>query len=443
MKNKSPLFVYILPAFTLLTFVLSGCVQSAQGSALSVSDSNSSTQINSTGVPAAGKKTLARTAISQDFSENAAAKTVGNSADSHLSGHSDSGSVNDEGNFSIVGTVTNGTGGALGVVNEIRLIMEDSSLDRQYIFGSADPDGEFHFSNVPYHYSWSYLLEMEHDGVTYRSSRIFGQNFSPDQIVALSFKVYDSTTDMSALSGERLHVLLNFLPNGIVHVTESFLITNPASLTVTPVDIDSPLLSFPINKDALNITYEETSDDQNLKLVENTLIDNHALLPGSVHQVMFEYDLPFSGERTFDFSSPVNVELAVILTQDQNNEIKCTGMHDYYSEGTAGSVSLSLFTDSDLPAGKSISLHCIDRQQVFPIILGGISVLCILAATGLVLNDSRKKAKQKKLFSANDLHKTSILDAIITLDDQLKAGEITAEVYRAKREELIRKLEEK
>lgn len=37
--------------------------------------------------------------------------------------------------------------------------------------------------------------------------------------------------------------------------------------------------------------------------------------------------------------------------------------------------------------------------------------------------------------------RTALLDAIITLDDQFKAGEISAEVYQAKREELIRHLE--
>jgi len=52
---------------------------------------------------------------------------------------------------------------------------------------------------------------------------------------------------------------------------------------------------------------------------------------------------------------------------------------------------------------------------------------------------SKKKVGNAPKLGGKGTKKTTLLDAIITLDDQFKAGEISAEVYRAKREELIKK----
>jgi Mg-chelatase subunit ChlI len=59
----------------------------------------------------------------------------------------------------------------------------------------------------------------------------------------------------------------------------------------------------------------------------------------------------------------------------------------------------------------------------------------------LILTSSRNRRNRKLLRGNKGTAKTTILDAIITLDDQLKAGEISMEVYQAKREELIKRLE--
>lgn len=348
--------------------------------------------------------------------------------------------LNDEGNFVLVGSVVNGSGGPLGEINELRLIMTDKDDNEQHIFGYLSAEGQFRFSNVPYHKTWSYLLEMEHNGVTYRSARIYGQNFHANEPIDLSFKVYDASNDLSALEAERLHVLLNFDSNGMIHVIESYLIVNSSSYTIASDKFNTPLISFDLSDDAKNIEFKNMSEGQFLQLTGYTLGDSQPILPGSVHQVLFQYDLPFNGERTIEFSSPILVSSVIMMVQDPKNQVNCSGMKRF-EKSPAGSSSIMLFTESDVAAGKPLAISCYNKKDVRQITLGIISIAIILFAVVLILNDSRRKAEKKRLTSFQKLKKATILDAIIALDDQLKAGEISADAYRAKREELIRTLE--
>jgi hypothetical protein len=346
----------------------------------------------------------------------------------------------DEGNFVVMGSVTNGSGGPLGEITEVRLIMVDGNNKEQFIIGLLSTDGTFRFGNVPYHADWSYWLQMDHNGVAYSSKHIYGRNFHANQAVDLSFTVYDATTDLSLLDVERQHILLNFQSNGMIHVVESYLIVNSSSYTAVPMDINSPLISFKLNKEARNITYQDLSDQQYIRVIDNTLEDSQPILPGSVHQVLFQYDLPFSGERTLEFSSPVKVSSAIVMVQDPKNQTKCSGMMRF-EKNPVGTSTIMLFSDVNVDPGEKLALSCFNTKEAVPIAIGIFSIGCILLAVILVLNNSHKKVERKRLFSDRKVKKVTILDAIIALDDQLKAGEISTEVYRIKREELIRRLE--
>lgn len=346
----------------------------------------------------------------------------------------------DEGSFVVMGSVANGSGGPLGEINEVRLIMVDGNNKEQFIIGLLSTDGTFRFGNVPYHADWSYWLQMDHNGVTYSSKHVYGRNFSANQAVDLSFTVYDASTDLSLLDVERQHILLNFQSNGMIHVVESYLIVNSSSYTAVPMDINSPLISFKLNKDARNITYQDLSDQEYVRVVNHILEDSQPILPGSVHQVLFQYDLPFSGERTLEFSLPVKVSSAIVMVQDPKNQTKCSGMMRF-EKNPVGTSTIMLFSEMNVDAGETLALSCFNTKEAVPIAIGIFSIGCILFAVVLVLNSSHKKVERKRLFADRKVKKVTILDAIIALDDQLKAGEISTEVYRVKREELIRRLE--
>ena len=346
----------------------------------------------------------------------------------------------DEGTFFLVGSVSNASGGPLSDLSEIKLVLEQDDQMQQELSGFISQDGNFRFENVPYHSSWSYYAEMEHGGIKYRSSRIYGQDFAANGLMTLSIKVYDSTSQTTALRAERLHILLSFQSNGMTHVTENYLINNSSSYTVIPVDTQSPLLTFLLSNEAQNVTFEDAAKAQYLKVAGGSLEDWQPILPGSVHQVMFEYNLPFSGERTFEFVPPLQVASAMVMVEDQTGQVNCSGMQTF-NQRSVNAASLKMFTTANIKPGSKITLSCFDKQQLLPVIVGILSVLFMLLAIILIFTSSRNKKKRGLLHGNKGAAKTTILDAIITLDDQLKAGEISLEVYQAKREELIKRLE--
>ena len=345
-------------------------------------------------------------------------------------------STQGQGFITIEGSISNGSGGKLDDLSGLNLAITRPGLETQNMVAAVGHDNTFRFVLVPYSPDWNYSAEISHNGIIYKSARFSGQSISAGATVPLTIKVYDSSTDTTALRAERLHVLLNFQSDHLIHVTESFLIRNPSSYTVLPADSQTPLLHFMLNPDATNITVDQYSQSQFLKVLSGKLGDWQPILPGGVHQVMFEYDLPFENERNFEFNTPVQVISAMIMVENQSKDITCSGMQ-VSNQQMAMSESLLIFSGGVIDAGDKLALHCFNKKEIFPEIIGA---LVLVIALLVVIWISLASRKQKAFSQGKGTKKMTLLDAIITLDDQFKAGEIPAEVYNAKREELIKKL---
>jgi uncharacterized membrane protein len=276
--------------------------------------------------------------------------------------------------------------------------------------------------------------------MVYRSIRIAGQSFAAGNTVPLSIKVYDSVSDVSYLRGERLHVLLNFDTNDTIHVTESLLISNPSSYTISPADAQTPLLQFLLDTKASSISFNNFSDSQFLKLMDGKVSDWQAIPPGGVHQIVFDYELPFEGEQDIVLIAPIDVISTMVMVENQGNAITCSGMQSA-DEQMKTSSPLLVFSGMNTAAGSKQVLHCFNKREIFPLVVSICALAFALFVVLLIVLDTRKKTERVQQLKGKNPKKTTLLDAVIALDDQYKAGEISAEVYRVKREELIKKLE--
>ena len=234
-------------------------------------------------------------------------------------------------------------------------------------------------------------------------------------------------------------MLISFDSENSVHVAQSFLISNPSAFTVSPLETASPVLVFPISSSAQNLSFAASQESEFLKLTQGVLGDWQPILPGSVHQVMFEYDLPFDDEQDFVFYTPVSVSSAMVMVETGSQPINCTGMQVSSHSAMMKSAAVQMFTAEDIQAESKINLHCFNKQSILPNLLGGIALMLVLIGVAVAAYFVRQKAIRR--LQQGKVKRTALLDAIITLDDQFKAGEISAEVYQAKREELIRHLE--
>lgn len=344
-----------------------------------------------------------------------------------------------EGFFTLSGKVSNGSGGTLENLSAVQLDIVQNNQILYTMTTSVLADGTFQFVLVPLSSRWNYMAHINYGGVIYKSGRLLGQSIVADASENEDIVVYDPVYETSALQAESLHVLISFDSENSVHVAQSFLISNPSVFTVSPLETASPVLVFPISSSAQNLSFAASQESEFLKLTQGVLGDWQPILPGSVHQVMFEYDLPFDDEQDFVFYTPVSVSSAMVMVETGSQPINCTGMQVSSHSAMMKSAAVQMFTAEDIQAESKINLHCFNKQSILPNLLGGIALMLVLIGVAVAAYFVRQKAIRR--LQQGKVKRTALLDAIITLDDQFKAGEISAEVYQAKREELIRHLE--
>jgi mono/diheme cytochrome c family protein len=344
-----------------------------------------------------------------------------------------------EGFFTLSGKVSNGSGGTLENLSAVQLDIVQNNQILYTMTTSVLADGTFQFVLVPLSSRWNYTAHINYGGVIYKSGRLLGQSIVADASENEDIVVYDPVYETSALQAESLHVLISFDSENSVHVAQSFLISNPSAFTVSPLETASPVLVFPISSSAQNLSFAASQESEFLKLTQGVLGDWQPILPGSVHQVMFEYDLPFDDEQDFVFYTPVSVSSAMVMVETGSQPINCTGMQVSSHSAMMKSAAVQMFTAEDIQAESKINLHCFNKQSILPNLLGGIALMLVLIGVAVAAYFVRQKAIRR--LQQGKVKRTALLDAIITLDDQFKAGEISAEVYQAKREELIRHLE--
>jgi mono/diheme cytochrome c family protein len=344
-----------------------------------------------------------------------------------------------EGFFTFSGKVSNGSGGTLENLSAVQLDIVQNNQILYTMTTSVLADGTFQFVLVPLSSRWNYMAHINYGGVIYKSGRLLGQSIVADASENEDIVVYDPVYETSALQAESLHVLISFDSENSVHVAQSFLISNPSAFTVSPLETASPVLVFPISSSAQNLSFAASQESEFLKLTQGILGDWQPILPGSVHQVMFEYDLPFDDEQDFVFYTPVSVSSAMVMVETGSQPINCTGMQVSSHSEMMKSAAVQMFTAEDVQAESKINLHCFNKQSILPNLLGGIALMLVLIGVAVAAYFVRQKAIRR--LQQGKVKRTALLDAIITLDDQFKAGEISAEVYQAKREELIRHLE--
>jgi len=342
-----------------------------------------------------------------------------------------------QGFFTIEGNVINVSGGSVNTDSEAQLKVISNGQTIKEMSSPMLANGSFKFHVVPYAPDWIYVATVSHNGFTFSSNLIYGQDTTSAATTHLLVRVYDATSDTGVLMGEQTHVLLTFTDDNRVHVVEYVLISNHSSYVVSAENNQKPLLQFSIPTAAEGLIFSDSTESDYFQLIEGGFGDWQPIEPGSSHQVMFEYDLPFNGDDSFGFALPVNTTSMLIMVQDRTNEISCKGpLHLNQKTGTLG--SLDIFSAINIPAGNQVSLHCFNKNQVFPQIIGIFSLLLVLVVIGTIYADRKK---QEKRGASPEHQKTTLLDAIIVLDDQYKAGELSTEVYNARRDELIRQIE--
>jgi hypothetical protein len=295
----------------------------------------------------------------------------------------------------------------------------------------------------------AFLAVLDYQDQTYQSEPVFIETETDSIDISVTF--FESSTDTSGLTIDRVHIFFDFSQADIVQVVELFVFSNSSSSTVIAAEPGQPVTRFAVPAEASNLQFQEGVLGGRYIPTEDGFGDTAGIAPGAgVHQVIFAYELPY--KRKLDFSLPVNYPVtSVLLMVPQGMKISGEGLVDGGLQDVQG-TSVQMYTTDNLAVGDTLQVTISGRprtasadsgipsQTSLVIGLAGLGILLIGAGIYFFVRDRSKEPEDDEgdEVEAEDslTDAESIMDAIIALDEQHKAGAISDEAYRKRRAEL-------
>ena len=366
----------------------------------------------------------------------------------------------------IVGTVTvqliNGSGGDPPSDAPVTLYGFDNMQNTYSDTLTTGVNGVYTFTNVTMPVNRVFLAGTDYDSGTYGSDIVNVDTSTPD--LNLQITVYNSTTDVSSLTIDRVHILFDFTDPQNAQIIEVFIISNPLNEAVVSPTKDGTVVTFPLPEGYSNLQFQDGEVGGRYEIVSQGFADKMTVSPGiGQYQVIFYFQLPY--DRKLDFVQPMFLPTSAIVVMVPENGIKISGdqlqdggtrdfknstYHMYNGSSLLAGSSLE-FTLSGNPNVGSTSIFTGSSMQSLAIGLGMFGLA--LVAGGLWLY----RRNRNKLILASETTSTdmiddqldaevsaedadTLMDAIIALDDQYHAGNLPEEAYLQRRAALKDKL---
>jgi LPXTG-motif cell wall-anchored protein len=264
----------------------------------------------------------------------------------------------------------------------------------------------------------------------------------------LPVTLFDTTTDSSGLSTDRLHVFFDFSTPGTIQVVELFIISNPTGKLVVPPAAGKPVITFDLPDTAANLQFDSGAlGDRYLKTATG-FGDTAPVEPGSgQHQVLFSFEEPYDGKLALSVPIKMNTTAAVVMVPVGGVNLKSDQLQSAGTRDVQG-TSYQLFAGNSLNAGSTLQINlsgsvhggtpATGTNSNLVIGLGVFGAALIGAAIWLL---RQRRLREPALEVAEEPVGTkesvdSLLDAILALDDLHQSGTLPDEAYRIRRAEL-------
>jgi uncharacterized membrane protein len=358
----------------------------------------------------------------------------------------------------ITGTVTVASGAAIpdGTIATLLVYNTTSSQVTQTLTVSILPDGKYEFTNVPADTNTVYLVTVDYGGVTYDSipASFDGTRFQYE----MPLTVYESASDLTVLTITQVHLQFDFSTAGQVQVMALYVISNPGgnAVTITSDGTTVPFIQIP--EGAQSVSFQLAQSSSPLMSATN----GFALLPGADKQygIIATFTLPYTKRLAYSqpFSLPVSSATIIV---PEGVKVRSDQLTDAGTKASTGTTitTFHLYQASSLATGSTLTLKIsgmpgdktgfvLDQRTLVYIGVGVLGLILISLGIFLFLRD-RKLRKLEEEYEGDEEEndedalgndRESIMDAIIVLDDQYKAGDISKEAYEKRREELKNRL---
>jgi hypothetical protein len=351
----------------------------------------------------------------------------------------------------IGGTVTLASGAAVPDGTNATLLVYDTTAGQvtQTLEAPILQDGKYEFTNIQADTATIFVVTVDYSGVTYNS--VPEQFDGTLSLFDMPITLFDTTDDLSVLTITQSHLQFDFSTAGQVQVMVLYVISNPGGKTViVPTDGTSvPFIKIPEGAASVNYQLAQSSSP----LINAT--NGFALLPGADKQygIITTFTLPYTNRLVFTQPFNLPVSSATIIVPEgvkvRSDQVTDGGMqsstgttyHLYQASSLASGSTLTM-TISGMPGDKAGFV--LDQRTWLMIGVGDLGLVLIGLGIFLFLRD-RKLRKLEEEFEGDGEEgeedalgddRESIMDAIIALDDQYRAGDILKEAYEKRRDEL-------
>jgi mono/diheme cytochrome c family protein len=321
---------------------------------------------------------------------------------------------------------------------------------------TVDVDGGYTFKDIEMPSGRIFIASVEYNGQQFSSQPSMHPGEAVDEsqtIFDLPIPIYDSTTDKTVASADRMHVFFDFSSPGIVQVVELFLISNNSSQILVSTTPGQGVLDFSLPAGAANLQFQDSVIGERYLQTETGFADTVPVNPGvASHQVLFAFDLPYTKKLALELPVPMKVDLVNVMVPVEGIKLKSTQLSDGGVQDNQG-VKFRLFTGSNLSSGSTLSMSLSgntsssqasadSKIRINPILFGAGIFLFALSGVGLYFYQKQKSPLVEQNVTGNSTaeDKESIMDAIIVLDNLYKEGKLKEDIYSIRREELKNKL---
>lgn len=343
------------------------------------------------------------------------------------------------------GRITNGTEG--GIVPEgltIQLVGFDGQTPTVEQEAFVDEFGEYDFTGVDIIPGRTYATFAEYREVLYFSEAVhFSQGESVLDLPITIFEVEESSQQVQV---SRLHILFEFRTEGLVDVTQVWVVSNLGDKTLVGPG-EQGALRVLLPEGSSNLEFFDAPPERFVP-IEGGFLDREPIIPGQSLELIFGFTLPYS--KGLDFRQPLAYPVGgvIVLTTEGGPQVRGEGVEDRGVRDMGGVMMQNYALGPDAP-GEVLSFELSGghplRTSDAPsssLILGAGALAAALFAAGLWFYRLRAATTEEAATVAprQTATREDLLRDIAALDDAFEAGSIEAAAHHARRKQLKRRL---
>ncbi|MFM8322185.1 MAG: c-type cytochrome [Chloroflexota bacterium] len=321
---------------------------------------------------------------------------------------------------------------------------------------TVDAGGRFAFEAIEMPAGRAFLTTLEYQKVLYGSDVVVSDGAG--QPITLTMQVYDTTTDPSGLSVDRLHYFYELTGENTLRVGELYIISNSGKQTyVGEGGPGAPVLNFMLPPDAANLQVQDGELGDRYIETANGFADTIPVRPGmGNYQVLYSYEVPFTGKLELKRPIQYPTQALVILAPEGALTLKSDALTDGGVRDVQG-TNYRTFNGANLAAGSTVDLlisagpgggvKLFEVGDSSSLLIGAAALgLVLLAAGGWMYLRSRRSPDGEPEPAEADApapalqSKEAVMDAILALDDLYADGKLPEDAYLARRAELKERL---